>query len=347
MTFLIGYTIISDEYQSTPSVATDFYEVGHMSQQPQEGSRAKKSWCKPTVSVGKHETDHGVSTNKQMRLLKGVMVGRLTDFLHPSDASNLPLDVVSRKKADPTILWLYQVLVFLVFVGRPRWRRSPKANKKSSRCLHVNTLLIEASPSNYKILEQTRAYDTTVNAALCDDHDDDDQYILLKDNPRNSGASRVVAVSQQLRQEAVTAQVPCTTLDKELDAMMLTSLVSSSPDNQQQTALSKSKLRLLFLVLDVEGHEPVAIRGLTKHTPQKVMMETEQLSLTDQDAVHEWATTQHNLGTGRACGDDTCYNFSGKNKQQQQLLLYGARHSVPADTYKTSEASQAYMYYGE
>jgi hypothetical protein len=167
-------------------------------------------------------------------------------------------------------------------------------------------------------------------------------HVLLQDNPQNSGTSRL-AVSQQLWQKA-TAQVPCTTLDMELDAMMLL----LSPDQ------TTSKLHLIFLVLDVEGHEPVAIQGLTKHTPQKVMMETKQLSSTDQDAVREWATTRHNLRTGRVCGDGTCYNFgkrrSGQtsNKQKQQLLLYGARHSVPADTYKTSKAaSQAYMYYGE
>jgi hypothetical protein len=107
-----------------------------------------------------------------------------------------------------------------------------------------------------------------------------------------------LAISQQLWQEA-TVQVPCTTLDMELDAMML----MLSPDQ------TTSKLHLIFLVLDVEGHEPVAILGLTKHTPQKVTMETKQLSSTNQDAVREWATTQHNLRTGRACGDDSCYNF--------------------------------------
>ena len=39
---------------------------------------------------------------------------------------------------------------------------------KSSRCLGVNTLLIEGSPNNYRTLKNTRPYDWTVNAALCD-----------------------------------------------------------------------------------------------------------------------------------------------------------------------------------
>jgi hypothetical protein len=57
---------------------------------------------------------------------------------------------------------------------------------KVSRCLGVNTMLVEASPSNYRVLEKARRYDHTVNAALCEG-----DFAKMEESERNSGQSKL------------------------------------------------------------------------------------------------------------------------------------------------------------
>ena len=105
------------------------------------------------------------------------------------------------------------------------------------------------------------------------------------------------------------------------------------------------QLKLVFVIMDVEGHEPIAIQGLSKYKPSKVMMETKQLSFDDKSVIEKWAL-QHNL-VGVECGDggDTCYNFVNR-KTFPSEVFYGSRIEVPPNTYQTSDVSKSYMYYG-
>jgi FkbM family methyltransferase len=206
---------------------------------------------------------------------------------------------------------------------------------KASVCLAMNTLLIEASPSNYNILKQTRGHDFTVNAALCNG-----ESVELIEYHSNSGqtsiASAGTTVKRKRSQTPVTAK--CTSIDAELDKLKTT-----LPEDQ------RDKLVLEFLVLDVEGHEPYAIDGIQKYRPSKVLMETKMLSETDQDKINNWAS-QHNLQGQEYGGNDHSYNFHPRIKEKPKhlkSLFYGARSKIPGDTYVTSEASQAYMFYGE
>jgi hypothetical protein len=74
---------------------------------------------------------------------------------------------------------------------------------KASMCLQVNTMLIEASPSNYNVLKQTRKYDLTVNAALCEQ-----DYVELEENQVNSGETCIF--DGKASANKTTVQVPCT-----------------------------------------------------------------------------------------------------------------------------------------
>jgi FkbM family methyltransferase len=206
---------------------------------------------------------------------------------------------------------------------------------KASVCLAMNTLLIEASPSNYNILKQMRSHDFTVNAALCNG-----ESVELIEHASNSGQTSIVTegttVKRKRSQTTVTAK--CTSIDAELDKLKTT-----LPEDQ------RDKLVLAFLVLDVEGHEPYAIDGIQKYRPSKVLMETKMLRESDHEKIKNWAR-QHNLQGKEYGGNDSSYNFHPRIKEKPkhlESLFYGARSKIPEDTYVTSEASKAYMFYGE
>jgi len=202
---------------------------------------------------------------------------------------------------------------------------------KASICLEMNTLLIEASPTTYRVLQQTRGnHDMTVNAALCEG-----ESVQLVENEVNSGQTHV-ATGRQQQQGTVTVQ--CTTIDTEIDKLQ-----ARLPVDQ------RGKLRLVFLVLDVEGHEPTAVDGIRKHVPLKAMIETKMLNKQSKSKIKGWAE-KYNLH-GKMCGRfDKCYNFHPLIEDKPshlKSLLYGARKGLPKHTFKTSEASKSYMYYGE
>ena len=216
---------------------------------------------------------------------------------------------------------------------------------KASRCLAVNTLLIEASPTNYRVLEQARgSYDWTVHGALCDDTSSS-SVIEIVENEINSGQTHVLRgprEAQRLRRggtTTTTSTVPCTTVDAEIDRL-----------REQLPIEQQSKLQLIMLVLDVEGFEAKAIHGIQKYSPQKVFMEEKHLKARDRQVIADWAQS-HRL-VGRKCNkQDSCYNFDSllaeRPAEEVKTLLYGARWAPPKHTFKTKEASQSYMFYDE
>ena len=220
---------------------------------------------------------------------------------------------------------------------------------KVSRCLHMNTLLIEASPKNYNILKQTRGqYDFTVHAALCKEPVGTVQMMELSGN---SGQSKVVA-----KDDPRFPTVNCTTIDQELDRLAETYLSNDGNDN---TDKRNKKLKLSLLVLDVEGHEPLAVQGIQKYRPDKVMMEIGHLNSNEKSQIDTWAT-MHNLKQRVGpCNDnpndaDECYNFdtiiaNATNDDNNTLkhLFYGARQRHPPIHAMTSRGSKGYWFYGE
>jgi hypothetical protein len=218
---------------------------------------------------------------------------------------------------------------------------------KVSRCLGVNTMLIEASPSNFRILEQTRPYDHIVNGALCEG-----DFAEMKESERNSGENKLQRPPSSGTTSSGnqnTVQVPCTTIDNELDKFR----------NELPTHL-KDKLALVFLVLDVEGFEPIAIQGINRYSPMKAHIEWTTFSDEVSKKMIAWAE-RHNL-KGSKCGQlkrDMCFNFhptlffdegndkTRKSEQWMKDVFYGARVAIPDNTYLTSRASKAYMFYGE
>ena len=212
---------------------------------------------------------------------------------------------------------------------------------KASRCLAVNTLLIEASRNNYNVLKQARGnYYWTVNAALCDGDS-----IEMVENAVNSGETHVLREGEDVNNtKRVITHTRCTSIDAELDE-----LAATLPVEQ------RSKLQLIFLVLDVEGHEASATDGIQKYTPHKVFMEEQHLKPTDRKKIAQWADS-HGL-KGKTCTKrDTCYNFdpliaharrSPESSERVKSLLYGARLRIPDRTARTSRVAQSYWYYGE
>ena len=61
-------------------------------------------------------------------------------------------------------------------------------------------------------------------------------------------------------------KVNCTTVDAEMDK-----LKAALPEDK------KDKLKLAFLLLDVEGHELVAIQGIHNYSPMKAQIETKYM----------------------------------------------------------------------
>eukprot|EP00566_Odontella_aurita_P021770 CAMPEP_0113527358 /NCGR_PEP_ID=MMETSP0015_2-20120614/1253_1 /TAXON_ID=2838 /ORGANISM="Odontella" /LENGTH=230 /DNA_ID=CAMNT_0000425787 /DNA_START=288 /DNA_END=977 /DNA_ORIENTATION=+ /assembly_acc=CAM_ASM_000160 len=206
---------------------------------------------------------------------------------------------------------------------------------KSSICLNMNTLLIEGSPKNFNVLHQTRKYDFTVNAALCDG-----DYVEMVDNSKNSGQTRVASNGEDLSGNNIfSSKIKCTSIDNELDKLR-----DTLPESQ------RDKLKLVFLVLDVEGHEPVAIKGIKRYKPQKVMMEWKHLKSEDQTLVNDWAG-QHGLVVRGNDGwhDDRRWDYDASmldKPKHMKKLFYGARKKHPKATWKTSEVTEAYMFYG-
>eukprot|EP00978_Attheya_sp_CCMP212_P019525 scaffold54848_cov46-Attheya_sp.AAC.5 len=94
---------------------------------------------------------------------------------------------------------------------------------KASMYLNMNTLLIEGSPSNFKILKQTRNCDFSVNAALCDG-----TFIEMIENTANSGETRVASTNDRKRNAIKTK---CTSIDEEFDK--LTALLPESQRNMR------------------------------------------------------------------------------------------------------------------
>ncbi|KAL3918376.1 MAG: hypothetical protein SGILL_004263 [Bacillariaceae sp.] len=212
---------------------------------------------------------------------------------------------------------------------------------KASMCLQANVLLIEASPANYRVLEQARSYDTTVNAALCSG-----KYAAMEESDMNSGQSHLLSSGDSSSGDTRTVNVPCTTLDAELDK-----LKARLPRRLQ------SKLRLVFLVLDVEGFEATAMEGLKRYSPEKAYVEWTRVSEKEDKAMMKWAAG-HNLH-GDYCGPlkrDKCFNWDPTlffgNKEKEALpwmrdVFYGARKEVPEHTATTSKVSGSYMFYGQ
>eukprot|EP00977_Amphora_coffeiformis_P010237 scaffold2376_cov188-Amphora_coffeaeformis.AAC.3 len=185
---------------------------------------------------------------------------------------------------------------------------------KASRCLAMNTLLIEASPHNYRVLRQARGkYDTTVNAALCEG-----KSVQMREQKINSGQTMVLQDGMTSKFGVTTAN--CTSVDKELDKLR-----ESLPLHQQ------GNLQLLLLILDVEGFETTAVKGVQKYRPHKAMVETKHMSPEEQGKIAAWAT--HHALTGRVRGFDTCFNFgptveelqTQKSTHHLKDLFYGAR----------------------
>jgi FkbM family methyltransferase len=209
---------------------------------------------------------------------------------------------------------------------------------KTSMCLQANVLLIEASPTNYKVLEQARSYDTTVNAALCEG-----EYAELEESEKNSGQSHILQ-GDELSKRTRTVRVPCTTLDKELDKL-----------KAKLPLRLRSKMQLVFLVLDVEGVEATAVKGLKRYSPKKAYIEWTRVSDEDNRDMMRWATG-HNL-KGDYCGPlkrDKCFNFHqtlffGDNEPLPWMrdVFYGARMEHPEHSATTSKVSKSYIFYGE
>lgn len=201
---------------------------------------------------------------------------------------------------------------------------------KASRCLHMNTLLIEASPANFNILQQTRgSYDITVHAALCDG-----ESIQIVDNVENSGETKVSNTA------ANGVQVKCTTIDDEMDR-----LKETLPEHLRE------KLHIIMLSFDIEGHEPFAIDGITKYSPKKAFIEIRHLNAEHKNKIKNWAAG-HQLFTDAWNVNDACLNFhhpmlGPSPSADLKELFYGARQGVPEHTWLTSRVGKSYMFYGE
>jgi len=216
---------------------------------------------------------------------------------------------------------------------------------KSSICLNMNTLLIEGSPTNFNVLKHARKYDFTVNAALCDG-----DYVEMVDNSKNSGETHVASKREEKSlsgSSTLSSKIKCTSIDNELDKLR-----DTLPESQ------RNKLKLIFLVLDVEGHEAVAIKGNKSYKPHKVMMEWKHLGSKDKTIVDDWAK-QHGLVVSGNDGHrfdngyipaDRRWDYDAtmlEKPEHLKKLFYGARRKHPAATWKTSKVSEAYMFYGQ
>jgi hypothetical protein len=199
---------------------------------------------------------------------------------------------------------------------------------KASICLNMNTLLIEASPLNYNVLRQTRAYDITVNAALCDG-----DFVEMSENAANSGMTKI----KNSTSGNYTTMVRCTTVDKELDQI-----------RETLPAYLQEKIKLIYLVLDVEGHEMVAIKGIHKYPPMKMDMEI-KYEHTDNETkrlLAEWESSNNLIGLN--AGADKRYNWSPDlPTQERKLLFYGARNQHPPIDAATAKVAHSYQFYGE
>ena len=201
---------------------------------------------------------------------------------------------------------------------------------KASICLEMNVLLIEASPPNFNILKRSRSYDTTVSAALCNQ-----EFALIAENTANTGETHIG--------ENGKYKVNCTSLDAEIERIQA----------KIEAERGSKRVELIFLVLDVEKHEVEALKGLTKYTPRKAMIETTHLPTADMVWILEWAAKKGLRGQPcdaySIAATDTCYNFGvDRTKAKTSYeLLYTARKSLVKHSYLTSEVSKAYMFYGE
>jgi FkbM family methyltransferase len=197
---------------------------------------------------------------------------------------------------------------------------------KASTCLGVNTMLIEASPKNYGILSKSRAYDRTINAALCEVG-----FVEIQDMELNSGQTKVLETKDG---GSGSSKVRCTSIDQELDV-----LKDSLPKQYQD------KLVLAFLVLDVEGHEAIAMRGIEKYSPNKMMVEVDKF-LPEEKLLLAKFEKRHRL-VGKDCSyADVCYNFT-ETGNYSPAVFYAARKNIPENTHVTAKVTSAYYFYGQ
>ena len=297
-------------------------------------SRYKIDSNKEGIAINRHPTCRGLKTLSEIMTTMELPCNYIHDGFYLRD-SNVALNEVYLTLVDMieknNSTQADKLIPLVVEVGGHDGI-TKSISLKASQCLKANTLLIEASPLNYNILKKSRAYDSSLNAALCED-----EYVNLVDNPMNSGETKTFdKTQQQQKQQDTTKRVPCTTLDDEIDHMK-----KSLPIDHE--------IVLIFLVLDIEGNEPTAIKGINKYIPQKAMIETKYAGR-GPNPVEEWAK-RNNL-IGKDCGsNDKCFNFtpgsfSSDEDYWQPHVFYGARKSIPANNYRTSEQSKAYMHYG-
>lgn len=198
---------------------------------------------------------------------------------------------------------------------------------KASACLGVNTMLIEASPKNYGILSKSRAYDRTVNAALCKLG----TFVEIEDVEHNSGQTKVLETADG---KGGSSKVRCTSIDQELDVLR-----ESLPKQYQD------KLVLAFLVLDVEGHEAIAMRGIQKYSPRKMTVEVNKFLPEEKIQLANFEK-RHRL-VGKNCYHaDMCYNFKETDNYSPNVF-YAARKNIPQSTPATAKVAPAYHFYGQ
>ena len=209
---------------------------------------------------------------------------------------------------------------------------SKSVSLKPSVCFHMNTLLIEASPSNYDLLSMTRAYDHVIHAALCDK---DHGYVEIEEHSTNSGQNKIKGETTRTETQPGKNKVNCTTVDAEMDK-----LKAALPEEK------KDKLKLVLLVLDVEGYEAVAIQGIQKYSPMKAQIENKYMGADAKKTMEEWSN-KHNLQEVSKCPkkDDTCYNFKVLGEQEKKKLNFGTRKYAPENTWRSSIAQKAYNFY--
>ena len=193
----------------------------------------------------------------------------------------------------------------------------------SSICLNINILMVEASSINYNVLKKSRPYDTTINAALCTE-----DFVYMQSSNVNSGENQVSNKQQG-------EKVACTSFDKELHKI------------ESQLGPGQN-LKLIMMVLDIEGHEIQALEGLKDFKPMKADIETKFGRAAKKEFYEKWEVDMGFRTKRKNSQNDSMFGFTDVSKyKQSHEILYGARISVPRTDYRTSVVSPSYKFYGD